>query len=146
MRPTPETHDEPFAPSFLLDLNDLPEATTPAPAPARRRPASMFEIGVVYKKGSTLFLAVSDRLLITLRGGEVHEVRPITRYDVVRSLSVQELCATWGITLDRLDAIVLEYLAPSQELARTRPRGSRRQRAEDAQRWRDRRTVRLLAG
>ncbi len=150
-QPTDEQPTDALEPPLLIDLDDVPGVTTHAPAaaaPAKTRTPhqALFEIGVVYRKGSRCFLAVSDRMLITIKGDEVQEIRPTSRYDVVRSISVQELCAMWGITLEHLDATVVRYLAPSQEAIKTRPRGSRRQRALDELRWRSQRLVRLLAG
>lgn len=117
-----------------------------APAPKKKAPATLFEIGVVYRKNSRYYLAVSERTLITFKGGEVQEIRPYARYDVVRSISVEELCGKWGITLDHLDGVTARYLAPSAEGVKPRPRGSRRQRAADELAWRCLRTIRLLAG
>lgn len=149
MRPPHEllNDDDDLAPPLLLDLEDVPAVTPTQPATkGSKRAPGPFEIGVVYRRGPAFFLAVSDRLLISMKGGAVQELRPITRYDAVRSISVSELCVTWGITLDQLDATVMRYLAPSQDAVKTRPRGSRRQRAADELKWRSRRTVRLLAG
>lgn len=151
MRPTDDRLFDTFDPPLLLDLGEVPGVTGPAPEQPKSKTTKLsrqplFEIGVVYRKGSRMFLAVSDRMLITLDRGELQELRPTTRYDAVRSISVQELCGVWKITLERLDETVLQYLAPSQECVKTRPRGSRRQRAADELKWRARRTVRLLAG
>jgi len=105
-------------------------------------PAS-FEVGVVYRKGSRHFLAVSESTLITFKNGRVHEVKPYARYEVVRSISVEELCSRWGISLDGLDEVTSKYLAPSAEGIKPRPRGSRRRRAADEWAWRDLRTIRI---
>lgn len=126
-------------------------AAPPVPAPVRpasrrKAPVTLFEIGVVYRKNSRYYLAVSERMLITFKGGQLQEIRPYARYDVVRSISVEELCAKWGITLDHLDEVTARYLAPSAEGVKPRPRGSRRQRAADELAWRSLRTIRLLAG
>ena len=117
-----------------------------APPPKKKAPATLFEIGVVYRKNSRYYLAVSERTLITFKNGEVQEIRPYARYDVVRSISVEELCGKWSITLDHLDEVTAKYLAPSAEGVKPRPRGSRRQRAADELAWRCLRTIRLLAG
>jgi hypothetical protein len=118
-----------------------------APPPTKKKaPATLFEIGVVYRKNSRYYLAVSERTLITFKNGEVQEIRPYARYDVVRSISVEELCGKWTITLDHLDEVTARYLAPSAEGVKPRPRGSRRQRAADELAWRCLRTIRLLAG
>lgn len=154
-----DPHDH--IPVIFPNLTDLPaplpedgpaqaEHASPAPAaprPAKRKaPLTLFEIGVVYRKNSRYYLAVSERMLITFKGGELQEIRPYARYDVVRSISVEELCGKWGITLDHLDEVTSRYLAPSAEGVKPRPRGSRRQRAADELAWRCLRTIRLLAG
>lgn len=105
-----------------------------------------FEIGVVYRKAGRFYLAVTDRILITFKDGELVEVRPYQRYDMVRSLAVEELCGEWGIPLSRLDETSAKYLAPDPTLLKSRPRGSRRKRAAEEQAWRQLRTIRLVAG
>jgi hypothetical protein len=107
---------------------------------------TLFEIGVVYRKQGRMFLAVSENTLVSFKNGEMQEVRPHARYDAVRSVSCEDLCAQWGITIDRLDEITARFLAPSTEGVKPRPRGSRRERAADDQAWREMRTIRLLAG
>jgi hypothetical protein len=102
-----------------------------------------FEIGVVYRKNSRLYLAVSERNLITFRNARVVEVKPHARYEVVRSISVEELCRRWGITIDALDRSTTHYLAPSPEGIKPRPRGSRRQRVADEFAWRSLRLIRV---
>lgn len=155
-----DPHDH--IPVIFPNLSDLPaplpeadddvapaEHASPAPAPRpakRKAPLTLFEIGVVYRKNSRYYLAVSERMLITFKSGQLQEIRPYARYDVVRSISVEELCGKWGITLDHLDEVTARYLAPSAEGVKPRPRGSRRQRAADELAWRCLRTIRLLAG
>jgi urease accessory protein UreF len=56
-----------------------------------------FEIGVSYRKDSRYFLAVAANKLITFKQGKLVEVSPYSKYDVVRSISVDELCARWNI-------------------------------------------------
>ena len=102
-----------------------------------------FEIGVVYKKGSRYFLALSAGTLITFKDGELQEIRPNAKYEAVRSISVETLCKLWGISLDTLDQQTAKYLAPSNEGIRPRPRGSRRRAAADEDLWRSIRMTRL---
>ena len=102
-----------------------------------------FEIGVVYKKGSKYFIAVDAKTLVTCGKGRAAEVRPSTRYDMVRKISVDDLCGHWGITLDQFDVLMCSYIAPSQETAKPRPRGSRRPREADEELWRRHRTGRI---
>lgn len=101
----------------------------------------MFEIGVVYRKNGRLYLAVSERDLITFKNGRVVEVKPYNKYEVVRSISVDELCKRWGITIEQLDRETAKFLAPSPEGIKPRPRGSRRQRVADEYAWK---TLRLI--
>ena len=103
----------------------------------------MFEIGVVYRKNSRLYLAVSERNLITFRNGRVMEVKPYARYEVVRSISVDDLCKRWGITIEHLDKSTSHYLAPSPEGIKPRPRGSRRQRIADEFAWKQLRLIKV---
>ena len=105
-----------------------------------------YEIGVVYKKGNRHCLAVAGKTLITFKGGQIQEVRPQAKYEVVRSISVEALCKIWGITLDELDKGTAAYLSPSTEGIKPRPRGSRRRRAADEHAWRNLRLIRLQAG
>jgi hypothetical protein len=104
---------------------------------------ALFEIGVVYRKNSKLYLAVSERNLITFKSGRLLEVKPYNRYEVVRSISVDELCKRWGITIEHLDRSTQQYLAPSPEGIKPRPRGSRRQRVADEFAWKSLRMIKI---
>lgn len=105
--------------------------------------STSFEIGVVYKKNGRHFLAVSNKTLITFAKGEMQEVRPYAKYEVVRSISVDELCQQWGVPLDQLDKVTASFLAPATEGLKTRPRGSRRRKVADEFAWRNLRLTRL---
>lgn len=107
--------------------------------------SQLFEIGVVYRKSNKLFLAVDERTLLTFKDGAPQEVKPNARYEVVRSISVEELCRLWGVALDDLDVQTAKYLAPSMEGLKTRPRGSRRRRSVDEHAWKNLRMIRLVA-
>jgi len=111
--------------------------------PTKESKGASFEIGVVYRKGTRLFLAVTNKILISFKNSEVFEVKPNQRYESVRSISVEELCKRWGIVLSALDKITTSYLAPPPETLKTRPRGSRRRRAADEDAWRQLRTIRV---
>ncbi|MBL4844505.1 MAG: hypothetical protein JKY65_03170 [Planctomycetes bacterium] len=112
--------------------------------PASQKPKRVsFEIGVVYRKGTRHFLAVTNKILISFKNSEVFEVRPNHRYESVRSISVEELCKRWGIALRGLDKITSSYLSPPIATLKTRPRGSRRRRAADEDAWRQLRTIRV---
>lgn len=102
-----------------------------------------YEIGVVYRKGGRLFLAMSEKTLITFKDGAMIEVKPVARYDAVRSISVDELCGRWGITLEQLDDVTMRYLMSAAAEARPRPRGSRRQRVADEFAWKSLRLIRI---
>lgn len=157
-RPTTkdDSPPEPPPPPLHLDFDEVPGVSAPmtvaggdalpatTAASTRRTPGALFEVGVVYRDRACWYLAVSERLLITFRNGVLHEVRPRARYDVVRAASVEELCVKWAIPLQRFDAMVLLYLAPSR--TREPGGGGRRRRAVEDEVWRSRRTVRLLAG
>ena len=103
----------------------------------------LFEIGVVYRKNSRLYLAISERNLITFRSGKMLEVKPYAKYEVVRSIPVDELCARWGITIEHLDKSTAQFLAPSPEGIKPRPRGSRRQRMADEFAWKSLRLIKV---
>lgn len=116
---------------LLLDLDDVPGLAPAAPAPRARardegRRSPRFEIGVVYTKRAQLFLAVSQSTLVTIRAGEVQELRPTCAYDPARSVSVDELCRAWAISPEQLDRIAKKYVAPSSDGVMPRPRGTRR--------------------
>jgi hypothetical protein len=75
-----------------------------------------FEIGVVYRSQTErYYLAVDKQSLITIVHDVVIELdEPTNKFSVVRTMSVEKLCHTWGITLDRLDEISAVYFAPTR--------------------------------
>jgi hypothetical protein len=101
------------------------------------------EIGIVYKKGSRLFIAVAESLLVNCEKGLVTEVRPNSKYEAVRSISVEDLCEKWDLSLDQFDVLMTGYLSPSNTDVRSRPRGSRRDKKDDDEYWRRHRTGRI---
>lgn len=103
----------------------------------------VFEIGVVYRKHNKHYLAVTNRILLSFKDGAPVEVKPNQRYDSVRSISVDELCRDWGITLKDLDEVTKAYLVMPAAVLKTRPRGSRKRRAADEDAWRALRTIRI---
>lgn len=107
--------------------------------------APMFEIGVVYKKNSRYYLAVTPRVLISFKNREVFEVKPYAKYEVVRHISVDDLCRRWGIGVERLDGQTTSYLSPSPEGVKPRPRGRKGSRFQEDQTWRIRRTIRMAS-
>ena len=77
--------------------------------------APRFEIGVVYKKNARYCLAVSETTLITFnKGGKLQEVKPYAKYEVVRTISVEELCKLIGVSkgtfYNRLVVLIVQNL------------------------------------
>jgi hypothetical protein len=101
-----------------------------------------FEIGVVYKKHSKHFIAVATSTLVSCKGGNLYEVKPSTRYKAVRSISVEDLCESWNVSLRQFDTMMADYLKPQGEL-KTRPRGPRVSKGDDEEYWRRHRTGRI---
>ena len=104
---------------------------------------NLFEVGLVYQKANQLFLAVESGILVGFKNGEKVEVRPTTKYSVVRSISVEALSEHWGIGLDEFDAKIGEYLGPSPDSVKSRPRGQRRSTASEDDFWKRSRTGRI---
>jgi len=103
-----------------------------------------FEIGVVYRKEARHFIAVSDVLLVCCAKGLVTEVKPYGKsYSAVRSISVEELCDRWDLSLEQFDILMAGYLTPPQTTVKARPRGERRKRVDDDEYWRRHRTGRI---
>jgi hypothetical protein len=104
-----------------------------------------FEVGLVYRKNSRYFLAVTDRQLISFKAGELVVVRPYARYPVVRQVPVQDLCERWEVTSKEIDAATKGFFVPSQEGIKTRVTGGRTPRFKEDDMWRLRRTIRLAS-
>lgn len=100
-----------------------------------------YEIGSVYRYNCELFLALSDRLLLTFKKGKPIRRKPTTQYQRVKAISVDQLCHKWNISAETLDKHTSEALAP--HTARTAPRGSAK-RNEDVDYYELRR-VRVLS-
>lgn len=135
----------------------LPPETSVTEAPKIKknpqRKTPHWEIGVIYRNKQTcrLFLAVSEKLLLTIKNGEGVVVRPYApeSYSQVRSIAVEELALRWKVTIQQMDEIVSQHLKVVTSKVRTAPRGSTKslRLAQDKkdQEWRDRRTVRFSA-
>ena len=102
-----------------------------------------FEIGVVYRKSSKLFIAVDPSTLVSCKGGVSTTIRPTSSYSVIRSISVEDVCEQWEISLDQFDELMSEHLAPPQTGIKARPRGTRRKKDADDEYWRRHRTGRI---
>lgn len=71
-----------------------------------------YEIGMVYRKGETYYLAVGRQLILTGNGGKVRSFECTDRFERAKSVSVAVLCKTWGISTAELDFITRHYLSP----------------------------------
>lgn len=105
----------------------------------------MYEVGVVYVKNSKLFLAVDDNRLLTFIRGKSKAVKPYhaETYNIVRHVSVDDLCSAWKVTTATIDKAAAEFLAPSQTGIKPAPRGSRTQRKAEQELWREIRTAKI---
>lgn len=103
-----------------------------------------FEIGVVYEKNKKYFVAVTQATVVTCKGGKDSKIKPSSTYTAIRSLTVQELCKHWGITLAQLDTMMSKYLSPPQSSLKTRPRGQRKRGKEEEEFWHNHRTGRVV--
>lgn len=72
-----------------------------------------YEVGMTYSKNNKYYLAISDRTLVTCKDGEFQEINPYSKYDPIRSLSVENLCKIWGIEISRLDELSRRYFTPN---------------------------------
>ncbi|MGD9725475.1 MAG: hypothetical protein AB7L09_00430 [Nitrospira sp.] len=102
-----------------------------------------YEIGLVYEKDGHYWIATSETVLVNGEGGDITELRPSTKYDLVRSISVEELCEAWSLSLEQFDGLMSSYLAPSAAEVKSRPRGTRRPKSDDDEFWRRHRTGRI---
>lgn len=102
-----------------------------------------FEIGLVYRKGPRFFIAVSPTTLVSCQDGIKEQIQPRDGYDMVRSISVEELCLKWEIELYEFDALMSAYLKPPETTLKTRPRGTKRRKTDDDEYWRRHRTGRI---
>lgn len=98
------------------------------------------ECGVVYEKRDQLFLAVSNRILISFQQGKWVELRPIVKYRALRDVSVRDLCQHWKVKLEDLDAVTKQYFNPTD--SRERQERGRKARVWSDGNWRMFRTVR----
>lgn len=104
-----------------------------------------FEIGIVYKKYSRYYLAIAPALLITFVDGCAKEVRPHSpNYEAERSITVDDLCKVWHISLDDLDRMTAKFLPAPQDSIKSAPRGSRRAKQLNNELiWKEIRSARL---
>jgi hypothetical protein len=82
------------------------------------------EVGTVYKtKAGRLYLAVDVNLLIGVTKGKLVKTTPQVKFESLRTCSVENLLATWDVSVEFLDDITEKYLKPSEHRDTTkRPR------------------------
>ena len=85
-----------------------------------------YEIGMTYVKSSKVYLAVSDVLLVTWKNGGLVEIKPYSKYDIAREITVKQICRKWKITVEQLDEETRGYFTP-YNCKDSRPSGKRRQ-------------------
>jgi hypothetical protein len=102
-----------------------------------------FEIGLIYKKSGRLHIAVDPDTLVSCKNGKASKIKPTSKYEVVRSISVEALTESWGITLDAFDKLVGAYLGPPEGCVKARPRGTRRTTQTEEDYWKRSRTGRI---
>jgi len=85
-----------------------------------------FEIGVTYRGSKGRYYLAYDRnhLLTVVNDIVVTFIHPSSKYYVARNTSVSKLCATWNISVNRLDDISSQFFYPN---SRATPRNNRRQ-------------------
>ena len=71
------------------------------------------EIGVVYKKGSDYFIAVTADLLVTYKRGVFVERKPVSRYSAIREMTVDTLAKIWKTDLKTIDNMSKKYFSLS---------------------------------
>jgi hypothetical protein len=78
-------------------------------------PMSEFEIGTIYEnKRGSLFLAVTEKLLITYVKEKVRELRPYSNRNYFRSnVSVGELVESWDLSVSEFDHKVSKVYFPT---------------------------------
>ena len=89
--------------------NDWPNVTNSFQVAAFNKSAS-YDIGNVYEKIGTYYIAVDRNKLITFKKGKFVEVKTTEVHaSGVNELSVGDLCEIWGCQLDRFDRVVKKY-------------------------------------
>lgn len=90
------------------------------------------EIGVVYKRGHQLFLAISDSILISYKRGEFVESPSSPSCLPARDTTVDDLCDSWGVSVDQIDEVMLSRMTPAaKKISRRRSTVQRSSIAED---------------
>lgn len=87
------------------------------------------EVGKVYTNNNNVFLAVDEDKLVTWNGQDFRERTPYKAYDKVPTISVKELCRTWGISEDTLDRVSERYFTPPNNRRTRQTSRSRARRA-----------------
>lgn len=90
------------------------------------RHRSSYDIGNVYEKVGTYYIAIDKNKLITYKKGKWVEVKTEVPAASVNELSIGELCDIWGVQLDRFDKIAQKYFGPDED-AKTQARKRKHQ-------------------
>lgn len=83
-----------------------------------------YEVGNIYRQGKQYYIAIDHKELLSLKDGNPVRRKPVIQYDYVRTMTVEQLCQEWGISLDTLDHLMAPHVAPQSD--KTRPPGNRR--------------------
>lgn len=90
---------------------------------------TLADIGVVYRRGQRLLLALGKRLLVGSQDGELSTYRPRRTDRTAKGITVEALCRSWGVEVSKLDALAREHMPrPEPRRRRTRPRVPQAQR------------------
>lgn len=74
--------------------------------------SSGYEIGEVYTRDYTrYYLAVSETELMGRYKRSFKVFEPFKRFEVMRTISVEDLCRNWRISIDELDRITKPYFS-----------------------------------
>lgn len=96
-----------------MNTNDLQSVQE---AILKSHEAASYNIGNVYEKVGTYYIAVDRNKLITFKKGKFVEVKTTEIHaSEIDELSVGDLCEIWGCQLDRFDKVFKKYFQPDAE-------------------------------
>ena len=109
-----------------------------------------FEIGLIYQhpQKSQLFLSIAAGTLISMHKGSVIKKKPRRiQYELKQGVEVEDLCAAWGVSLQQLDKITAQFLAPvrSQNANVKRRKGPKLSSDQEAALAKHRLTAKIVA-